>query len=118
MCCIDRLNPLPNAPSEPPVQIAAAHALLSAKTLPRDRFEGFLKLIETPEGFTDPKLVRALPQFGVSPDKYLPTLIALQSRLQEGLQRPRDDRTLKIYNDAYWKQTLDEAIAADRMGAQ
>ena len=101
-----------------PIQISAAHLLLSAKTLPRDRFEDFVRLIETPEGFADPKLISALPRFGVSADKYLPTLLVLQSRLREEMQRPEDERTLAIYNEAYWKQTLDEAIAGARSAGQ
>ena len=101
-----------------PIQISAAHLLLSAETLPRDRFEDFVRLIETPEGFADPKLISALPRFGVSADKYLPTLLVLQSRLREEMQRPEDERTLAIYNEAYWKQTLDEAIAGARSAGQ
>lgn len=100
------------------VQKQAAYLLLSRKTLPADRFEDFLRLVETPEGFADPDLVRALPRFGVSPEKYLPRLLELQSRLEEELQRPRDERTLTIYNDAHWKQILDEAIAAARKDTQ
>jgi hypothetical protein len=70
--------------------------------------------MDTPETFADPLLVSALPRFGVSPDKYLPRLLAMRERLEAELQIPREQRTLAIYNDAYWKQSLDEAIAAAR----
>lgn len=96
------------------VQHKAALLLLSRETLPRDRLDDFLRIMETPETFADPQLVLALPRFGVSPSKYLPRLLAMQSRLDEELQKPRDQRTFAIYNDAYWKQSLDEAIAAAR----
>ena len=74
--------------------------------------------METPETFADPNILRALPRFAVSPEKYLPRLLVLQTRLEEELQKPRDQRTHAIYNDAYWKQTLDEAIAAARKSIQ
>jgi len=59
--------------------------------------------VETPETFADPNILRALPRFAVSPEKYLPRLLVLQTRLEEELQKPRDQRTHAIYNDAYWK---------------
>lgn len=102
----------------PIVQSKAAHLLLSLKTLPADRLEDFLRIVETPETFADPELLRALPRFAVSPEKYLPRLLVLQTRLEEELQKPRDQRTRVIYNDAYYKRTLDEAIAAARKGIQ
>lgn len=114
---IDRLTRyLDGAP--PIVQRKAAHLLLSLKTLPTDRVEDFLRIVETPETFADPKILRALPRFAVSPDKYLPRLLVLQTRLEEELQKPRDQRTRVIYNDAYWKRTLDEAIAGARSAGQ
>lgn len=96
------------------VQLAAAQLLLTGETLPADRFEDYLRIIETSEAFADPKVVRALPRFGVSTEKYLPRLITLRSRLEEEVQKPREQRTLVIYNDAYYKRTLDEAIAKAR----
>lgn len=93
------------------VQHKAALLLLSAEAPPADRLDDFLRLMETPETFADPLLVSALPRFGVSPHAYLPRLLAMQERLDEELQKPREQRTLVIPNDAYWKQTLDEAIA-------
>src|SRR5688572_13013946 len=116
---IDRLTRyLDGAP--PIVQLKAAHLLLSLNTVPTDRLEDFLRIriVETPETFADPNILRALPRFAVSPEKYLPRLLALQTRLEQELQKPRDQRTHAIYNDAYWKQTLDEAIAAARKSIQ
>lgn len=98
----------------PMVQRMAAHLLLSLETLPADRFEDFLRIVETPQTFADPELLRALPRFGVSPERYLPRLVVLQTRLEQELQKPREQRTLVIYNDAYYKRTLDEAIATAR----
>jgi hypothetical protein len=97
----DRLNRyLDDAPVV--VQLKAAHLLLSGQRL----------------RFADPKLVRALPRLGVPPENYLPRLLAVQSRLEEELQNPRDERTLAIYNDAYWRQPLDEAIAVARLNTK
>ena len=98
----------------PIVQHKAALLLLSGRTLPKDRLDDFLRILETPETFADPYLVRALPRFGVAPDVYLPRLLALQSRLEEELQKPAAERTLAIYNDDYWRQAVQEAVAAAR----
>lgn len=98
------------------VQHQAAIVLLSAEKLPRDRFDDFLRLIETPETFADPTLLRGLPRFGVPPNVYLDRLLALQERLMQELRKPPEERSVRIYNDAFWKKTLDEAIATARAG--
>jgi hypothetical protein len=113
----DRLNRyLDDAPVV--VQLKAAHLLLSGQRLRAGQLADVLRIIESPEAFADPKLVRALPRLGVPPENYLPRLLAVQSRLEEELQNPRDERTLAIYNDAYWRQPLDEAIAVARLNTK
>lgn len=113
----DRLNRyLDKAPVV--VQLKAAHLLLSGQRLRADQLADVLHIIESPEAFADPKLVGALPRLGVPPENYVPRLLAMQSRLEEELQKPRDERTLAIYNDAYWRQTLDEAIAVARLNTK
>jgi hypothetical protein len=92
--------------------------LLSGQRLRAGQLADVLRIIESPEAFADPKLVRALPRLGVPPENYLPRLLAVQSRLEEELQNPRDERTLAIYNDAYWRQPLDEAIAVARLNTK
>ena len=102
----------------PIVQHKAALLLLLGETLPPDRLVDFLRIMETPETFADPLLVRALPRFGVSSEAYLPRLLAMRSRLEDELQKPREKRVLAIYNDGYWKQTLEQAIAEARKNIQ
>lgn len=102
----------------PIVQLKAAQLLLTRSTLPKDRLEDFLRIMETPETFADPLLLRALPRFGVSPATYLSRLVAMRERLEEELQRPEEQRTCAVYNDEYWIKSLDEAIAAARKSIQ
>jgi len=98
------------------VQLKAAQLLVSGPVPPEDRFEDILRIIETPEAFADPTLLRALPRFAVPAEKYLPRLLALRLRLEEELQKPPGERTLAIYNDEYWLATLDDAIDVARAG--
>lgn len=101
--------------SEPPiVQHKAATLLLTRKTLRVEWLADYLRIIETPTTFADPKLVRALPRFPAKPEKYLPRLLALRERLGVELDKLPEARTVTIYNDDFWRQTLDEAIRVAR----
>jgi len=96
------------------VQHKAATLLLTRGELRVEWLEDYLRVIETPATFADPRLVRALARFSVGPEKYLPRLLGIRERLTIELDKPPDARTVTIHNDDFWRQTLDDAIAAAR----
>ncbi|MGH8238046.1 MAG: hypothetical protein ACREXP_13635 [Steroidobacteraceae bacterium] len=97
-----------------PVRREAADVLLTLPMPPRERFDSYLRLIESPETYADPALVKALPRFNLPASRYLPRLVAMKARLAAELAKPPEQRTITVYNDDFVRRTLDEAIASER----
>lgn len=102
-----------------PIQLQreAADVLLTLPVPPQNRFADYLRLVETPATFADPVLLHALPRFDVPPEAYIDRLIALQQQLETELAKPPALRSITVYNDAFARHALDEAVAKARARA-
>lgn len=58
----------------------------------------------------DPVLTQSLPRFGETAAQYVAVLEQLRSKLTVELSKPPTERTVTVYNDAFYLDQLDQAI--------
>lgn len=71
-----------------------------------------VKLAQSDEVFAHPELMRILEQHAGEASKYLPELYDIQRRFSAEVNKDRSDRTVTIYNDEFYQESLRSAIRA------
>ena len=90
--------------------IAAIRVLHKAGDDPEFLVKEIVRLVSTDKLFVHPALVKILPQYASYSAQYVLNLRALHSTLLDQLQLDRSNRSVTIYNDSYYQETLESTI--------
>ena len=82
------------------------------KIPPAEALPLLMKFVISEEYFADPNLVQAIPRFGATAVDYLAELRRLQGVLGAQLALPESERGVEIFNDAFYGEQMEIAIAA------
>lgn len=89
------------------ISVMTYQAIPPAEALPL-----LMKFVSSEEYFADPNLVQAIPRFGATAVDYLGELRRLQAVLGAQLALPKSERSVEIFNDVFYGEQMEVAIAA------